>query len=301
LRWSLLLDVTTRLAKLADCPDIARIYSAGIAERVATFETEPRTATDIEPWLDGPYPVIVAEHEGRIVAFAASFAYRSRDCYRGVAEFSVYVDPLFRRHGAGSASLVALIDQCANRSIHKLVSRVFPENIASRKMLASLGFTEVGIYRQHAQLDGIWRDCVIVERLIETKIMKNILFVCVHNAGRSQMAEAFVRKVALERGLDILTASAGTLGGKTLNPVMVEAMAEIGISMEGHTPKLLTAEMVSAADQIITMGCGVDADACPAKFYVTDDWGLDDPAGQGIDAVRPIRDEIERRVQELFA
>ena len=130
--------------------------------------------------------------------------------------------------------------------------------------------------------------------------MKNILFVCVHNAGRSQMAEAFVRKFAQEQGLDVRVASAGTLGGKTLNPVMVEAMAEVGISMEGHEPKLLTAEMVSAADQIITMGCGVDAEACPAKFYVTDDWGLDDPAGQGIETVRPIRDEIARRSKELL-
>ena len=130
--------------------------------------------------------------------------------------------------------------------------------------------------------------------------MKNILFVCVHNAGRSQMAEAFVRKFAQEQGLDVRVASAGTLGGKTLNPVMVEAMAEVGISMEGHEPKLLTAERVSAADQIITMGCGVDAEACPAKFYVTDDWGLDDPAGQGIETVRPIRDEIARRSKELL-
>ena len=135
----------------------------------------------------------------------------------------------------------------------------------------------------------------------ELKAMKNILFVCVHNAGRSQMAEAFVRKLAREKGLDLQVASAGTLGGKTLNPVMVEAMAEVGISMEGHSPKLLTAEMVSAADQIITMGCGVDAEACPAKFYVTDDWGLDDPAGQGIEAVRPIRDEIARRSEALLA
>jgi len=131
--------------------------------------------------------------------------------------------------------------------------------------------------------------------------MKEILFVCVHNAGRSQMAEAFVNQLAREQGLPFVAKSAGTLGGKTLNPAMVEAMAELGISMADHAPKILTSQMVAAADQIITMGCGVEADACPAKFYVTDDWGLDDPAGQGIDAVRPIRDEIQRRVRELLA
>lgn len=130
--------------------------------------------------------------------------------------------------------------------------------------------------------------------------MKTVIFLCVHNAGRSQMAEAFVNHEAKTRGLDIRGASAGTVGGKQLNPVAVEAMTELGISMEGQHPKLMTQEMVDGAAKIISMGCGVDAAACPAKFVLTEDWGLDDPAGQGIETVRIIRDQIRERVIKLL-
>jgi arsenate reductase (thioredoxin) len=130
--------------------------------------------------------------------------------------------------------------------------------------------------------------------------MKTILFVCVHNAGRSQMAEAFVNTIAKERNLPILGVSAGTVGGKQLNPLAIEAMAEIGISMDGQTPKLLTQEMADSADKKITMGCGVDADACPARIFFTEDWGLDDPAGQPIENVCIIRDQIKVCVEKLL-
>ena len=128
-----------------------------------------------------------------------------------------------------------------------------------------------------------------------------ILFVCVHNAGRSQMAEAFANHTARERGLDLVAESAGTLGGGALNPVAVAAMREVGIEMGGAIPKALTLEMVARADRIVAMGCGVDAEACPARFVVTEDWGLDDPAGQAIEAVRPIRDAIRARVEAILA
>lgn len=130
--------------------------------------------------------------------------------------------------------------------------------------------------------------------------MKTILFVCVHNAGRSQMAEAFVNHYAALHGLSVRGASAGTVGGKQLNALAVEAMAELGISMDGQTPKLLTQEMISPETTVITMGCGVDASACPAKFLVSEDWGLDDPAGQDIEKVREIRNEIEKRVVSML-
>lgn len=130
--------------------------------------------------------------------------------------------------------------------------------------------------------------------------MTRILFVCVHNAGRSQMAEAMVNHFAAERGLDVAAESAGTVGGKELNPMAVSAMNELGVSMMGHHPKLLTQEMADAADRIISMGCGVDADACPAKFLLTEDWALDDPAGQTLDSVRVIRDQIQERVTKLL-
>lgn len=124
----------------------------------------------------------------------------------------------------------------------------------------------------------------------------SVLFVCVHNAGRSQMAAGLLMHHAGDR---VEVRSAGSEPADAINPAVVDAMAEIGIDITAETPKLLTTGAVEASDVVITMGCG---DACPifpGKRYL--DWGLDDPAGQGIDAVRPIRDEIDRRIQALMA
>lgn len=131
--------------------------------------------------------------------------------------------------------------------------------------------------------------------------MKTYLFVCVHNAGRSQMAEAFVNHYAALHELPVKGASAGTIGGKQLNPMAVEAMSELGIAMVNQTPKLLTQDMITPETTVITMGCGVDAEACPARFMVSEDWGLDDPAGQGIDSVRTIRDQIDTKVKSILS
>jgi phosphinothricin acetyltransferase len=155
-----------RQATPEDAADIARIYNQGIADRTATFETRPRTESDIRAWFDGAHPVLVVEEQGAVVAFAATFAYRPRACYAGIAETSVYVDRAFRRHGAGRMALEALIAAAAVAGFRKLVSRIFLENTASRRLVASLGFREVGIYEKHGQLDGVWRDVAIVEKLI---------------------------------------------------------------------------------------------------------------------------------------
>ena len=162
-------DLHTPPATLADAAPIAEIYNQGIADRIATFETEPRSATDIAGWFTGEHLVMVAETgETGPVAFAASFPYSCRPCYRGIGEFSVYVRRDYRRRGAGRAVLAALIEAAAALGIHKLTSRVFPENIASRALLKGLGFEEIGIHRRHGKLDGRWRDCVIVERSLDT-------------------------------------------------------------------------------------------------------------------------------------
>lgn len=131
-------------------------------------------------------------------------------------------------------------------------------------------------------------------------LVTRVLFVCVHNAGRSQMAEAFTNARAKSLGLDVEATSAGTVGGKELNLVAMEVMEEIGISMAGHVPKLLTQQMVDVADRVISMGCGVNAAACPARFVLTEDWGIDDPAGQPVERVRLIRDRIAAKVDELL-
>lgn len=124
----------------------------------------------------------------------------------------------------------------------------------------------------------------------------SVLFVCVHNAGRSQMAAGFLRAIAGDR-IDVR--SAGSMPADRINPVAVEAMREVGIDITAEQPKVLTTEAVQASDVVITMGCG---DACPffpGKRY--EDWALDDPAGQSIDAVRPIRDDIRTRIERLLA
>jgi arsenate reductase len=130
---------------------------------------------------------------------------------------------------------------------------------------------------------------------------KHVLFVCVHNAGRSQMAEAFTNALAAERGIPVRGLSAGTEAGIRINPLAVEVMAELGISMEGQTPKQLTQELADSASRIITMGCGVDATSCPARIHLSEDWGLDDPAGKPIDKVREIRDQIRERVEAMLS
>jgi phosphinothricin acetyltransferase len=144
---------------------MARIYNQGIADRTATFETRLRTESEIQEWFDGAHPLLVVEERGAVVAFAATFAYRPRACYAGIAEASVYVDREFRRHGAGRMALDALIAAAAAAGFWKLLSRIFVDNTASRGLVASLGFREVGIYEKHGQLDGVWRDVVIVEKL----------------------------------------------------------------------------------------------------------------------------------------
>jgi phosphinothricin acetyltransferase len=158
---------TPRLAIPADAAAIARIYSEGIADRIATFETEPRTAADIARWIGGRYPVVVVENDGgEVIAFASSSLYRSRACYAGIAEFSVYVARGKRGQGAGYMALAALIEATTAAGFWKLVSRIFPENTASLALMARLGFRQVGTYERHGRLDGQWRDCVIVERLL---------------------------------------------------------------------------------------------------------------------------------------
>ena len=165
-----MLILTPRPATPADAPDIARIYNEGIADRVATFETRLRTPEDIHAWFDGVHPIVVVEDGSRVVAWAATSAYRPRECYAGIAEFSVYVAREARGKGAGRVAMLALIEAAQAAGFWKLVSRVFPENTASLALLHSVGFREVGRYEKHAQLDGVWRDVVIVERLISANL-----------------------------------------------------------------------------------------------------------------------------------
>ncbi len=162
--------MTSRPATPEDAAAIARIYNEGIEDRTATFEVRPRSAAEVLAWFDGAHPVVVVEDEGGVVAFAATFPYRPRECYAGIAEASVYVARAARGRGAGRLALAALLEAAEKAGFWKLVSRVFPRNKASRRLIRALGFREVGVYEKHARLDGYWRDVIVVERLIPANL-----------------------------------------------------------------------------------------------------------------------------------
>jgi L-amino acid N-acyltransferase YncA len=150
----------------SDVTAITRIYNQGIAEGTATFETRLRDDGDVLAWFGQRFPIVVVEADGQVIAFASTSEYRSRECYAGIAEFSVYVAREHRGQGAGRVAMETLGEAARRAGFWKLVSRVFIENLASRALLSDLGFREVGIYERHARLGDVWKDVVIVERLL---------------------------------------------------------------------------------------------------------------------------------------
>jgi phosphinothricin acetyltransferase len=154
-----------------DAAAIAAVYNQGIEDRVATFETEPRSEAEVARIIsergDG-HPTVVAVRDGEVIGFAWVAPYSERPCYAGVGEFSVYVGRAHRGSGAGRLLVDALAEACAAQGFWKLVSRIFPENAASRALCRAAGFREVGVHERHARLDGRWRDVIVVERLLTT-------------------------------------------------------------------------------------------------------------------------------------
>jgi L-amino acid N-acyltransferase YncA/protein-tyrosine-phosphatase len=158
-----------REARPEDAGAITRIWNQGIEDRVATFQTAPRTLADVERQLverEGRYPTVVVECGGEVVAWASAGMYHSPPWYEPIMEHSVYVDRAHRGTGMGRLALAGLCDEAERRGAFKLVSRIFVENEASRALHRQVGFREVGVYRRHGKLDGQWRDCVIVEKLL---------------------------------------------------------------------------------------------------------------------------------------
>jgi L-amino acid N-acyltransferase YncA len=166
--------IRIRTATADDAEAIAEIYNQGIEDRVATYETKVRSVEDQRTWLQsiaGHYPAVVAEIAGEIVGWAGAGAYRDRECYRGIGEFSMYIRRDWRCRGVGDLLLAALISEAERLRLWKLLSRIFPFNEASRALCRKHGFREVGIYEKHARLDGRWLDVVIVERLIPANLV----------------------------------------------------------------------------------------------------------------------------------
>jgi L-amino acid N-acyltransferase YncA len=161
-------SVTVRPAIAADAAAVAAIYNQGIEEREATFETRPRTATELAAQMGDPGrpPFIVAERDGRVVGWGRVTAYSTRACYAGVGEASIYVDREARGSGIGRLLFDALGEAALARGYWKLVGLLFPTNAASVALVRAAAWREVGVYRRHGQLDGEWRDVLAVERLL---------------------------------------------------------------------------------------------------------------------------------------
>ena len=156
-----------RPARRGDAPAIAEIYNAGIRARTATFETQERTSAEVEHWFAGGlHPILVAEVDTTVVGWIAATNYRMRECYSGIAEFSVYVAPAAQGQRIGDALMREFLAVLDTGGFWKVLSRIFPENVASRALCRRHGFREVGVYERHARLDGVWRDVLIVERLL---------------------------------------------------------------------------------------------------------------------------------------
>jgi L-amino acid N-acyltransferase YncA len=166
------MSIAIREAGEQDAAAIASIYNQGIEDRGATFETELRSADDMAAILAERkrYPVLVISEDDVVLGWAGLSSYRPRDCYAGIAEFSIYLDRSARGRGLGRQLLRALIEVARERGYWKLVSRIFPFNMGSRALCRACGFREVGTYEKHGRLDGEWRDVVIVEQLIPENV-----------------------------------------------------------------------------------------------------------------------------------
>jgi phosphinothricin acetyltransferase len=155
-----------RPARLSDAAAVTHIYNQGIEDRVGTFETVPRTVDQIEAWFaHAPAFVAVEDAAGEVQGYAVAHPYSDRCCYQGIGEFSVYVRREARGRGVGRIAMTALVAASRAAGLWKLMSRVFPENRASLNLMAWSGFKEIGVHEKHGKLDGVWRDCVIVEQV----------------------------------------------------------------------------------------------------------------------------------------
>lgn len=161
-------EAVVRAAIPADTEAICGIYNAALAERGSTFETQPRSAVDFEGMIDDArLPLLVAEAAQEVIGWAKLAPYSSRPCYAGIGECSVYVAVEARGRGVGTSLTEALADAARGKGFHKLIGKLFTDNTASIRLVERCGFSSVGLHRRHGQLDGTWRDVLVVERLLD--------------------------------------------------------------------------------------------------------------------------------------
>lgn len=273
-----------------DAEAVRRIYNEGIADRIATLDIDPKSSGDMAAWWadhTGRYPVFVADESGNVVGWASLNPYSHRCACRGVADLSVYVARERRGTGVGSALLAAIERAAKENDFHKVVLFALASNTNGRRLYEKAGYAEVGVFREQGQLDGKFVDVLAMEKILRPFV----LFVCKHNTGRSQMAEAFLRRFA---GDGVEVASAGTIAADRPDPGVVAAMADVDMDISNARPKLLDANVVARADRIITMGC--DVEGVPR---IDADWGLPDPKGQSPERIREIRDIVCAKAGKL--
>jgi phosphinothricin acetyltransferase len=283
-------SIYVREAADSDLATIRAIYNQGIEDRQATLDEEPKSEAEMQAWSDEhrePFAVVVAERDECVVGWASLNRYSHRCADRRVADLSVYVERGARGIGVGTELLRAIERKAHAARFHKIVLFALAENDAGRRLYAKLGFRDVGIFKEHGRLDGRFVDVVVKEKLLKPLV----LFVCKHNTGRSQMAEAFFRSFA---GDGVRVASAGTIAAERPDPGVVAAMAEVGIDLSAARPKLLDPNVSRHADLIVTMGC--DVEGVPR---IDEDWGLPDPKGQTPERLREIRDMVRDKAQAL--
>jgi phosphinothricin acetyltransferase len=162
-------ELVVRSAVATDAESMCAIYNAALSERTSTFETQPRSAADFKARVeDGRFPVLVTDSAGGAIGWAALASYSARPCYAGIGECSVYVAAQARGRGVGTALTEALAVEAAQRGFHKMIGRLFTDNLASARLVERCGFKTVGVHLRHGQLDGTWRDVLVVERLLAT-------------------------------------------------------------------------------------------------------------------------------------
>ncbi len=287
------LALEVRAADETDLPLIREIHNQGIADGNATLDVDPKSEEDVRNWFaahgGGRYAVIVAEGGGRIAGWASLNPYSHRCAYAGVADLSVYVERTARGTGVGSMLLYAIEGLARRAEFHKIVLFALADNEAGTRLYRKLGYRDVGVFQEQGRLDGRYVDVAVKEKILRPFV----LFVCRHNTGRSQMAEAFLRSFA---GEAVEVASAGTLAADRPDPGVVAAMAEIGLDISDARAKLVDRATVARAGRVVTMGCDVEGIA-----RVDDDWGLPDPKGQPPERVREIRDLTRAKAAALAA
>ncbi|HET9153627.1 MAG TPA: arsinothricin resistance N-acetyltransferase ArsN1 family A [Solirubrobacterales bacterium] len=162
-------EPAVRHAVVQDADAVCAIYNAALSERSSTFETKPRSATDFEARIeDNRLPLLVSDGDSGPIGWAALASYSPRPCYSGIGECSVYVAASARGRGVGTALTEALAAAAEQRGFHKMIGKLFTDNLASVRLVERCGFKTVGVHLRHGQLDGAWRDVLVVERLLST-------------------------------------------------------------------------------------------------------------------------------------